>query len=106
MNNRLTPIEAAPYPWNFFGAAHVDAWIEPCASPIRGGALKVDDTLDEGRFGREEASPVRFRLSLKRAELIVTLPTEFSADQPKQIFSREPKRSIEVVYSPRVENHH
>lgn len=52
----------------------VDAWHNELGSEHPRADLHVDVTFGVGRFGAEESSPVRFRLSLKNAEIVVVIP--------------------------------
>ena len=52
----------------------VDVWHSPFDENKGTADLHVDVVFDEGRMGGENESQVRFRLSLKKAELVLLLP--------------------------------
>ncbi|SCX79964.1 hypothetical protein [Rhizobium sp. NFACC06-2] len=51
----------------------LEAWQQPGGNPSQVN-LHADVVFKEGRIGGEEASKIRFRLSVRRAELIVIIP--------------------------------
>jgi hypothetical protein len=52
----------------------VEAWHEPYSPAVRTAELHVDVTFGIGRVGGDSVSPIRFQLSLRRAEVVVVVP--------------------------------
>lgn len=52
----------------------IDAWHKPFGSSRAKVSLHADVVFSTARLGGEKESPVRFRLSLKRAEVVVIIP--------------------------------
>lgn len=53
----------------------VDAWHTPFDGETGIASLHVDVVFGEARIGGEREAPVRFRLALKRAEVVVVVPS-------------------------------
>lgn len=58
----------------FADVVSIDAWHSPFDGKSGTASLHVDVVFNTARLGGEATAPVRFRLSLKRAELVVILP--------------------------------
>ena len=52
----------------------VDAWHDEFSQKASKVDLHVDVVFDTGRVGGEEESPVRFRLNVKQADVVVVIP--------------------------------
>jgi hypothetical protein len=72
----------------FADAVTVDAWHEPFGKKPKVD-LHVDVVFGEARLGGEADSPVRFRLRLKRAEVVVVVPETEPARVAKNSISRD-----------------
>lgn len=55
-------------------AVSVDAWHQPFAAGRAVVDLHADVAFTTARVGADEGSPIRFRLSIRRAELVVVVP--------------------------------
>jgi hypothetical protein len=61
----------------FADVVTVDAWHAPFGAEASTADLRVDAVFDVGRVGGEAEAPIRFRLGLRRAEVVVVIsPTE------------------------------
>lgn len=52
----------------------VEAWHRPFTGKTREAPLHIDVVFQTGRFGADPSAPVRFTLSVKRAEVVVIRP--------------------------------
>jgi hypothetical protein len=52
----------------------VDAWHEQFGHGVPKVDLHVDVVFENGRVGAEKESPVRFRLSVRQAEVVILIP--------------------------------
>lgn len=52
----------------------VEAWHRPFTGKCREAPLHIDVVFQTGRFGANPSAPVRFTLSIKRAEVVVIRP--------------------------------
>jgi hypothetical protein len=68
MNNNVNRQRA------FAELVSIDAWHEPFSETCRSVSLHVDATFATARVGGEIESPIRFKLSIKRAEVVVIVP--------------------------------
>ncbi|WP_199084650.1 hypothetical protein [Bosea sp. ASV33] len=75
--------------------ASLEAWHESFTSSRKAAALHVDVSFDVGRIGGEEGSGVRFRLALRRAEVVVIIPPGEPASIDPTSVSRD-NRSVKV----------
>lgn len=67
----------------------IDAWHKPFSNQNPTADLHVDATFSTGRVGGEKSSKVSFRLSLRRAEIVVVLPTTEPIDIKKSSIARD-----------------
>jgi len=58
----------------FADVVTIDAWHKPFSTDVREADLYADVVFGTARVGGEAESAVRFRLSVKRAELVVIIP--------------------------------
>ncbi|TPL45367.1 hypothetical protein [Mesorhizobium sp. B2-4-6] len=72
----------------------VDAWHRPFSNQNPTADLHVDVTFSTGRVGGEKSSKVSFRLSLRRAEIVLVLPKTEPIDIKKSSIARD-HRGIE-----------
>src|SRR5205823_1663756 len=52
----------------------LDAWHEPFSEASSKVDLHADVVFETARVGGEDDSPVRFRLSMRRAEVVIVIP--------------------------------
>ena len=58
----------------FAEVVSVQAWHDSFDSKVSKADLSVDVVFGEARIGGEVVSPIRFKLELRRADLIVVIP--------------------------------
>jgi len=73
----------------FADVVGVDAWHKSFKPGYQEVDLKVDVTFKEGRIGGEPESPVQFRLSLRRATLVVVIPENEPAEVLRDSIRRD-----------------
>lgn len=70
----------------------IDAWHRGFSQKVDRVDLHVDVVFKDGRIGGEQDSDVRFRLRLKRAEIVVIVPATEPARIDKRSVSRDAPR--------------
>ena len=84
----------------FADVVSIDAWHTPFDGERGVASLHVDATFSTARLGGEKDSPIRFRLSLKRAELVVIVPANEPLEVIKDTVSRDQTiSSVEISRS-------
>jgi hypothetical protein len=73
----------------FADVVSIDAWHEPFDANEGTVDLHADVVFGTARVGGETESPIRFRLSIKRAELLVVIPNS----EPVKIDRKSVSRS-------------
>lgn len=73
----------------FADVVSIDAWHGDFGDKVRKVDLHADVVFDTARVGGEEESQIRFRLSLKKAEVIVTVPDHEPVAVDKGSVSRD-----------------
>lgn len=80
--------------------ASVDAWHSSFTQGRKEAAVHVDVAFTDGRIGEEPDSPVRFRLRLRRAEMVIVVPAIEPAKVVKSSVRRDaPSQSLEIKSS-------
>ncbi len=78
----------------------VEAWHREFSSAVDRAHLFVDVTFGVGRVGGEPESPVRFQMSLRRAEIVVVIPaTEPATANIESVLRLAPQVATEAVSS-------
>ena len=67
----------------------IDAWHDEFTSTTLKVALHVDVVFETGRIGGETESPVRFRLNVKQADVVVVIPESEPLKVEKKSVSRD-----------------
>ena len=73
----------------FADVVTIDAWHESFGPEVGTADLHADVVFGVARVGGETDSPVRFRLSIKRAEIIVLIPESEPVRVDKRSVSRD-----------------
>lgn len=73
----------------FAEVVSIDAWHKGFSENISSVDLHADVSFDTARIGGEDNSPVRFRLSIKRAEIVVIIPEYEPVSIDKSSVSRD-----------------
>lgn len=73
----------------FADVVTIDAWHEAFGDSCPTADLHTDVVFGTGRVGGEPESPVRFRLSIKRAEVVVVIPESEPVDVDPSSVSRD-----------------
>lgn len=75
----------------------IDAWHRPFGESEKGVDLHIDVVFMEDRFGDEPNEPVRFRMSLKQAEVVVVI----SDTEPVSVDRNSVSRTIDETVGKR-----
>src|SRR3569832_273801 len=67
----------------------LEAWHDEFSADALKVALHVDAVFETGRIGGEEESPVRFRLNIKQADVVVVVPESEPIGVDKRSVSRD-----------------
>ena len=67
----------------------LEAWHDEFSATALKAALHVDVVFETGRIGGEEDSPVRFRLNIKQADVVVVVPESEPIGVDKNSVSRD-----------------
>lgn len=73
----------------FADVVSVDAWHEPFAGGVTHVDLHADVVFGKARVGSDDDAPVRFRLSVRRAEVVVVVPEHEPVQVVKASVSRD-----------------
>jgi hypothetical protein len=73
----------------FADVVSIDAWHEPFDGEHGRADLHADIVFGTARVGGEAAAPVRFRLSVKRAEIVLVVPSSEPVSIDRGTVSRD-----------------